>query len=159
MIRSEGPVLVFLVILGLTLGVAAVIFAIFLWDYFRIVFVFLALMLVWNFMGKLYSRQITRIDTLQEKEDGTLVAELAGLQQRSNAFLEKNQRERQQARQDTLNDMTASIKSLEDEIQGLNAEAALFDLKLLRSNTAHEIFEMKDIGEKLSALKKMQKGV
>ena len=159
MIRSEGPVLIFLVILALILGVVAVIFAVFLWEYYRIVFVFLALMLIWYWLGKLFSRHITSIDTLREKEDENLALELAGLEERSTAFLQNNQQERENARQETLKGMTASINSLEEEIQGLNAEAELFDLKLLRSNTAHEIFEMKDIGEKMSALKKMQKGV
>jgi hypothetical protein len=41
----------------------------------------------------------------------------------------------------------------------MKAEAELFELKLLRSNTAHEIFELKDIGEKLAELRKLQKGV
>ena len=159
MIRAEGPVLICLVILGLTFGVVAVIFAFFLWEYFRLVFVLLALMLVWHFMGKLFSRHITSIDTLREKEDANLALELAGLEERSAAFLQNNQQEREQARQDTLKGMAVSINSLEEEIQGLKAEAELFDLKLLRSNTAHEIFEMKDIGEKMAALKKLQKGV
>ncbi len=159
MIRSEGTVQIFLVILALTLGVMAVIFAVFLWEYYRIVFVFLALMPIWYFMGKLFSRHITSIDTLREKEDENLALELAGLEERSTAFLQNNQQERENARQETLKGLAASINSLEEEIQGLNAEAELFDLKLLRSNTAHEIFEMKDIAEKMTALKKMQKEV
>ena len=159
MIRSDGPVQIFLVILALTLGVVAVVFAMFLWMYYRIVFVFLALMLIWYLLGKLFSRHVTSVDALREKEDANLTLAIAGLEEQSTVFWVKNQQEREQARQDTLKGMASSINSLEDEIQGLNAEAELFNLKLLRSNTAQEIFKLEDIAEKMSALKKLQKGV
>jgi hypothetical protein len=159
MIRADGPVQIFLVILGFTVGVAAIIFGLYLWEYYRIVLVLLVLMLVWYFMGKAFSRMATSFDIAREQADADLAGELAELEERSTAYFANNQKDREQARQETLQGMADSIQSLEEEIQGMKAEAELFELKLLRSNTAHEIFELKDIGEKLAELRKLQKGV
>jgi hypothetical protein len=156
---SDDRALVFMLFLGLTFGGVAIVFAYYLWEYARIVFIMVALMLAWYFLGKSLSRNIARCDISREEADAHLTSELARIEDQARIFVENTQAEQGKARHAVVKEMGDAISGLENVIQELSATAGLFNLKLLQSRTAHEIFKLNDIEEKMEVLRSIRDGV
>jgi hypothetical protein len=156
---SDDRALVFMLFLGLTFGWVALIFGYYLWLYARVVFVMVALMLAWYFLGKSLSKKITRQDILREEADAQLTSKLAQIEEQARIFAANTQEEQGKARNVVASEMDDAILGLDKKIQELSATEDLFNMKLLQSRTAHEIFGLKDIEEKMAALRNMRDGV
>ena len=156
---SNDQIPFFLIVLGAILGIVAVLFAFFLWLNFRAVFVILALMLAWYFVGKSFSKTITSHDVKHEEENALLAVAIVQLEEKTAATEKSHKEESAEARDTVHKKMENSISELEKEMQEVYAAAGLFDLKMLRTRAANEIFGLGAMDGTIEELKKAAQAI